>query len=836
MEAFQDKSTHKALEQLFQGYVSDKRWKERLAWYSKEVDALGNDYLKDITEGLHKYGKEAISRLHLYLENVSLDGNEKNAIISTFRKVFAEISLDKLQPDLVIMDEFQRFRNLITKSDDEQTLLSDRFFADKNTKVLLLSATPYKPFTTLDELAESGTDEHFSDFRLVIDFLQEDNADQKVIFDEAWKHYNIALTHITANISGEQFDVVRIAKKEAEEALYGLMCRTERFNTGGVRTIRPKPEEMPLTPEDIKAYFQARTLLDDLNSRVTKSGFRTVPMDYVKSSPYLLSFMDRYKLKEFVRDNRSRVGRRGWDLLYLPLKKIDAYSDIPLANIKLHYLYESLFKDYHAEQLLWVPASHPYYVTKGVFAKNAGFSKTLLFSSWEMVPRMVSCMISYSAERLIMKGLWALGRRPGKYYKAEQQSKTRYGAGRLAKFKDGENPLLYVSKYLADLYKPEEYLGMNIETIRSELTRVISDRVNELSQQYDIPIMGKKAAITNLTDVMRLLDGEELDFMPEVFREDTVENLVSAAIASPAICGYRLGCGEELALQIAGFFEKLFNRPDPALVVDLVSGKGADNYLEAILEYCVEGNLQAVLDEYDHMLEHSPKRWIEVLTEGPIDVNTYRVDMQDSDNKVVSRTMRTHIAIPFTNARMEDKAVMHTANIRNAFNSPFRPFVLSTTSIGQEGLDFHWYARKLLHWNLPSNPVDMEQREGRINRYECLSIRQRLGGYYKDVPRWDDIFMKAREEFKREDSDIVPYWCLPPDFPDQTKLVERIILEYPLSVDQRRYERLIKVLSLYRLTMGQPRQEELLEMLFSSGLSDEEIKELMINLSPFSRE
>jgi len=36
-----------------------------------------------------------------------------------------------------------------------------------------------------------------------------------------------------------------------------------------------------------------------------------------------------------------------------------------------------------------------------------------------------------------------------------------------------------------------------------------------------------------------------------------------------------------------------------------------------------------------------------------------------------------------------------------------------TTSIGQEGLDFHYYCRKIVHWNLPSNPVDLEQREGR---------------------------------------------------------------------------------------------------------------------------
>ena len=38
-------------------------------------------------------------------------------------------------------------------------------------------------------------------------------------------------------------------------------------------------------------------------------------------------------------------------------------------------------------------------------------------------------------------------------------------------------------------------------------------------------------------------------------------------------------------------------------------------------------------------------------------------------------------------------------------NSPFWPFVLATTSVGQEGLDFQQYCHAVVHWNLPSNPV-----------------------------------------------------------------------------------------------------------------------------------
>lgn len=58
---------------------------------------------------------------------------------------------------------------------------------------------------------------------------------------------------------------------------------------------------------------------------------------------------------------------------------------------------------------------------------------------------------------------------------------------------------------------------------------------------------------------------------------------------------------------------------------------------------------------------------------------------------------------------------------------------------------------------------------------------------------------------------------------------------YPMSKDEVNYERLIKILSLYRLTLGQARQEELLEYLFREFKDTSGLKELFIDLSPFSK-
>lgn len=81
---------------------------------------------------------------------------------------------------------------------------------------------------------------------------------------------------------------------------------------------------------------------------------------------------------------------------------------------------------------------------------------------------------------------------------------------------------------------------------------------------------------------------------------------------------------------------------------------------------------------------------------------------------------------------------------------------------------------------------------------------------------------------------LVPFWCLPASEVHQTK-IERYVPMYPFSQDQQRYDRIIKVLSLYRLTLGQPHQEELIPLL-DRELPSQSLQQLFMNLSPFYRQ
>ena len=78
-----------------------------------------------------------------------IDRKASKTHIVTFRKIFAEISIGRLDPDLIIMDEFQRFRQLLNSDkESEMDMLTKKFF-NSDARILMLSATPYKLYSIL---------------------------------------------------------------------------------------------------------------------------------------------------------------------------------------------------------------------------------------------------------------------------------------------------------------------------------------------------------------------------------------------------------------------------------------------------------------------------------------------------------------------------------------------------------------------------------------------------------------------------------------------------------------------------------------------------------------
>ena len=154
--------------------------------------------------------------------------------------------------------------------------------------------------------------------------------------------------------------------------------------------------------------------------------------------------------------------------------------------------------------------------------------------------------------------------------------------------------------------------------------------------------------------------------------------------------------------------------------------------------------------------------------------------------------------------------------------------------------------KKILHYLLLSfalfmlvacgKPDSQKAFEERFKEFDSV-LTEKMKSADEGSKKMAEIISKAtfkvnKVEEKGENSDLVPYWSLA-NINEETIKIERIVPMYPMSKDQVKYNRLIKVLSLYRLTLGQPRQEELLNSLGSNFDNEDNIDDLFINLSPF---
>src|SRR5690606_8021233 len=130
----------------------------------------------------------------------------------------------------------------------------------------------------------------------------------------------------------------------------------------------------------------------------------------------------------------------------------------------------------------------------------------------------------------------------------------------------------------------------------------------------------------------------------------------------------------------------------------------------------------------------------------------------------------------------------------------FWPFVLTSTSVGQEGLDFHLWCHGVVHWNLPANPVDLEQREGRVHRFKGHAVRRNLGAslgnQVLDAPGdpWEAMFELAAERRADGESEMVPYWI----YADGPARIHRWAPVPPYSRDAAHLPRLRRSLAAYR--------------------------------------
>lgn len=827
------------------------------------------------------------------------DRERRLHLVARLRLLLAQACVAALEPDLVILDEFQRFRHLLDEETDAALLFRAICeYADegRRTKVLLLSATPYRMYTTREE-----EDDHYDDFVRTLRFLMEGDEERAARAAGLLEAYRM---HI---LRGESSEALLAARDELAEVLRAVMARTERLAVEADRSgmLDPIPRRgVALESEDVRAYIDLDGTLRDAGERPGAAG-----IEYWKSAPYLPNLMEGYQLKKRLQvaastRPTSRALARRWKSRngLLPFDEVRAYRPVPATNSRIRMLERDLL-DAGLWQTLWVPPTLPYYELAEPFARCAEMTKRLIFSSWRVAPRAIATLTSYEAERRM---IMASEREPANTPEGREKLDRRLLDFKVAVGKSGRRTgmpvlaLMYPALALASI-DPLEHrrelarAGESEPTLR-EVREWAEQRAREFLEDLPDPQDGAVDERWYWASPL-LLDGERAaDWLarsglagrwaegggvrwPEHVRlaqetaagrldprlgrrpVDLADVLADLALAGPGVVclralrrvlGSASGAEDEVrdeAARAAWGIRVLLNHPES---ITLVRSRRQGPYWRRALSYCVEGGLQAVLDEFAHVaydlravgrLEpHERPAVIADLIRSVTSARTTRIVPEEitvngQKASFEPHSMRARFARAYGESTDDETGEQTPAEtVRDAFNSPFAPFVLASTSVGQEGLDFHPYCHAVVHWNLPANPVDLEQREGRVHRYKGHALRKNVAtavgeqSFLRDGDDpWRSVFAEAEASGAASaDSDIVPFWVYPGD-----AKIERHVPALPLSRDEERLHRLQRSLALYRSVLGQPRQEELVELLAERGLPDGlTFEDLRIDLTP----
>jgi hypothetical protein len=450
------------------------------------------------------------------------------------------------------------------------------------------------------------------------------------------------------------------------------MCRTERLSVSEAHDAMTEDkwhnQPVAMSAGDVQNFVATDKLVETLNRTIEQPSQQLhSPVEFCKSAPFPLSFLDDYKLKRVLKakkdDREVRSSLKGNPAAWLDHKKIRNYKLVvgggsDFANARLTQLVdEALCKN--AECLLWVPPSLPYYPMAGAYADSAGFSKTLVFSAWLMVPRMLASLISYEVERRTIGNRASVDPQEQDRRLYFAPDKKRHPVPQLVYRMDGEEPsnmtnftLLYPSLSLAALFDPlaarlsEKSLAVLEDELHAQVAALVEklrlrrfeqadgepDRwywagpvlLDKLGARHSVVkdwlhsdfSTGEDGADTSKSQhfdrLVQAFDSPHrigLGPMPDNFSRVMAE----MALGSPAIIALRSFSrlyDEEAwtncvsALSVANEFVNLFNKPESVAAVRIaVRERERLHYWRKVLRYCRDGCLQAVLDEYLHLLK-----------------------------------------------------------------------------------------------------------------------------------------------------------------------------------------------------------------------------------------
>jgi hypothetical protein len=781
--------------------------------------------------------------------------------IGLMRKALAQAALDSATPDLVILDEFQCYRELLDGGADNplaRQLLEGKDGATPP-PILLLSATPYRFYAERWETG-AGAAPHVELFDLIA-FLG--GADVRSEAETQFRRFG-ELLHVIGRLPVESrlpaVGEAEAIKHRLEALLTPLMSRTER--PAAREGSEPPPKPVRIEPHDLDVYRHF--------TRGVPKNLKTATMAYWLSVPLPAQALgDRYQITRGLEFPATRsVPRLGVTTWSKPPK--DAWG-----SAKLRALGDIMPAD--ALALPWMLPSLTWWDPAGPWAKVEQPQKMLIFSRFKATPQSVAALVSLEVERKFV------GRSTLPYANAWKK--------RHLNPKPNQGPthaLFHPSPFLIRAVDPlDNRDGASIKRVRArarqQIIRALPNSIkpeapNKRDNRRSKPawavlasieaaqrqaharefaaiqkdwgwVAPKDAALQSLLKLRQ--EAEPITWISE----GELDALVEMALGAPGVVAGRalyrhlpelFDYRRQHYRKLARFcWTKLRTYLDRPVFWSVLPGDDATTKYQRA---CVEGCLEAVLDEH-FWLRKSKVGGIGLVDDlsGALSANVGTFAFKGPAKKEKIR-IRCHAAVPFGGTESEtqrkdkdddNQAPARSEEIRSAFNTPFWPYVLATTSVGQEGLDFHSWCDRLGHWDLCSSPVDLEQREGRVQRFGGLTVRRPLADKLgKDalttarrnrISPWDALAASANEAFKNDETGLTPWWTLP------GADLKRHLFALPQSRDIGRFAKLKTQRLLYRVALGQPNQEDLVELLTDDDPEAIRLLQgLTLNLSAFT--
>lgn len=749
----------------------------------------------------------------------------------------------KFRPDLVVLDEFHRYADLILPAqprtpvalEQERAavhgLLAEALLGGQTPPaVMLLSATPYR----LRRL--NGQDLHpVEHYRALIDlagFLMDSPAARDRV-EAAMRAYQDALR--SDGEPGQVAAAVHTAKAALETLLRPVMARTERALVHEADLFeRPRIDVSP-DARDLKVFQHFARAVQGSEPRL-----RAWAPAMWSSIPYPAQTLHSYALWPSV--------------AAFERSPIEAGGKGPFAHPQLRALAE-LTGGQKTLSLPWQRPTNPWWTLEGPWSASRPHpGKTLLFSRWRGAPTAISA--------LLCQQMSGPPRKPGEKAPA---GFLRPGGG---------DPSALIGLFapwpsLSGAVRPVPAARTTIQAVRKKAKADLESFLQGSKIKFDgrqkrpaweVAVglerqlsAGAFRRLNTAVGAARTGSGprrwDQIAPINQISRSE-LDALAGYLLSAPGACAARCAARQGIVPDDVKTMKALFgftwtalraylgHRPFAAVILP---GSGTKRYPDALCTAILKGGFEAVLDEQMSVLSVlGDAKGLKIL-DGLAACLIRRPGLVRLRQGKRDTRIPVQAVMPFSGGEQSSSGSrkggkLRTDTLRQAFNSPFWPHVLCTTSVGQEGLDFHLWCARLVHWDLPADPVDFEQREGRIARYASLAVRRSLAddhgadalsgaGEASPFRRLLDI---ARDQ-PATTTGLERWWL-----PSKVR-PESVSFDWKFSVRTARKARMLEDLLYYRLALGQPDTAAFVAMLNRIGADEAQARSLAIDLAPISR-